>query len=67
MRPAKKLATLAASISLSFVIGVLGSAGGCSDTGGSGDQVKPDPEKDQAVQDKMKEFMAKKTGTPKSK
>ena len=60
-RAGRVLAALAMVVSLTFIIGALGSVGGCS-SGSTGtiEQASKDEAADKVGQDKMKEFMQNK-------
>jgi hypothetical protein len=52
---------------LTLAMAFVGAAGGCSDSSGTVEQAQRDDAGDKVVQDKMREFMAKKGGAPKKK
>jgi hypothetical protein len=58
-RPGRILAALAMVFSFIFIIGALGSAGGCSGSSGTIEQATRDEAADQVAQDKMREYMTK--------
>jgi hypothetical protein len=59
-RAGRILAALAMALSFTFIIGTLGSAGGCSRSSGTLEQATRDEAADKVGQDKMREFMQKK-------
>jgi len=50
------------ALCVTFALVLLGSVGGCTDSTGTVEQAKRDEVGDKVVQDKMREFMLKKSG-----